>query len=45
MTFPDIDAASSPAAATRMKRQLAEQAMATQMLPVQGEGNHEGAGD
>ena len=28
MTFPDIDNASSPAAATRMKRQLAEQAIA-----------------
>ena len=28
MTFPDIDAASSPAAATRLKRQLAEQAIA-----------------
>jgi tetratricopeptide (TPR) repeat protein len=28
VTFPDIDAASSPAAATRLKRQLAEQAIA-----------------
>ena len=28
MTFPDIDAGSSPAATTRMKRQLAEQAIA-----------------